>query len=125
MYVFHLYQEFVFLISAERLSVVVFFYQNPEEEEWEAFKKEIAVEVAVSQDIQAEDELEETVERQIEEIDDQMRAWTRWVFFHHSIYFHALIEKKGISLLSLRGALLYKESLNILAFSLEVIMFCL
>jgi hypothetical protein len=26
--------------------------QNPEEEEWEAFKKEIAVEVAVSQDLQ-------------------------------------------------------------------------
>jgi hypothetical protein len=26
--------------------------QNPEEEEWEAFKKEIAVEMTVSQDIQ-------------------------------------------------------------------------
>jgi len=52
-------------------------YKNPEDEEWEAFKKEIAVEVAVSQDIQAEDELEETTERQLEEIDDQMRAWNR------------------------------------------------
>jgi hypothetical protein len=26
--------------------------QNPEEEEWEAFKKEIAVEMTVSQDLQ-------------------------------------------------------------------------
>jgi len=52
-------------------------YKNPEEEEWEAFKKEIAVEVAVSQDIQAEGELEETTERQLEEIEDQMQAWSR------------------------------------------------
>jgi len=52
-------------------------YKNPEDEEWEAFKKEIAVEVAVSQDIQAEGELEETTERQLEEIEDQMQAWSR------------------------------------------------
>jgi len=52
-------------------------YKNPEDEEWEAFKKEIAVEVAVSQDLQAEGELEETTERQLEEIEDQMQAWSR------------------------------------------------
>jgi len=52
-------------------------YKNPEDEEWEAFKKEIAVEVAVSQDLQAEGELEETTERQLEEIEEQMQAWSR------------------------------------------------
>jgi len=52
-------------------------YKNPEDEEWEAFQKEIKVEVAVSQDLQAEGELEETTERQLEEIDDQIRAWSR------------------------------------------------
>jgi hypothetical protein len=31
--------------------------QNPEEEEWEAFKKEIAVEMTVSQDIQVTQKL--------------------------------------------------------------------
>merc|ERR1711915_893375 len=34
-------------------------------------------EVAASADLAATDQLEETVDRQLEEIDDQMRAWSR------------------------------------------------
>jgi len=52
-------------------------YKDPVEEEWEAFTKEIAVEVAASQDIQAEDMLEETTERQLEEVEEQIQAWSR------------------------------------------------
>jgi len=52
-------------------------YKDPEEEEWESWKKEIAVEVVKSADMQAEEQLGETVERQIEEIDEQMNAWSR------------------------------------------------
>jgi len=52
-------------------------YKDPEEEEWESWKKEIAVELTQSADILAEEQLGETVERQIEEIDEQMKAWTR------------------------------------------------
>ena len=55
----------------------VFSEQNADEAEWEAFQKEIAVEVAASADLTATDQMEETVGRQLEEIDDQMRAWTR------------------------------------------------
>jgi len=52
-------------------------YKDAEEAEWEAFKKEIAVEVAASAQMTAEEQLEETTDRQLEEIDDQMRAWSR------------------------------------------------
>jgi len=52
-------------------------YKDPEEEEWANWTKEIAVELTQSADILAEDQLGETVDRQIEEIDEQMRAWTR------------------------------------------------
>jgi len=52
-------------------------YKDADEAEWEAFQKEIAVEVAASADLAATDQLEETVDRQLEEIDDQMRAWSR------------------------------------------------
>jgi len=52
-------------------------YKDAEEAEWEAFKKEIAVEVAASVQMTAEEQLEETTDRQLEEIDDQMRAWSR------------------------------------------------
>ena len=51
--------------------------KDADEAEWEAFQKEIAVEVAASADLAATDQLEETVDRQLEEIDDQMRAWSR------------------------------------------------
>ena len=52
-------------------------YKDAEEAEWEAFQKEIAVEVAASTQITAEEQLEETTDRQLEEIDEQMRAWSR------------------------------------------------
>ena len=55
----------------------VFSDQNADEAEWEAFQKEIAVEVAASTQMTAEEQLEETTDRQLEEIDDQMRAWSR------------------------------------------------
>ena len=52
-------------------------FQNPEDAEWEAFKKEIAIEVNASVELAAEEQLSETSGRQLEEIDDQMRAWSR------------------------------------------------
>jgi len=52
-------------------------YKNPEDIEWEAFKKEIAVEVTASVELAAEEQLTETTGRQLEEIDEQMRAWSR------------------------------------------------
>jgi len=52
-------------------------YKNPEDAEWEAFKKEIAVEVTASVELAAEEQLSETTGRQLEEIDEQMRAWGR------------------------------------------------
>ena len=53
------------------------FFQDADEAEWAAFQKEIAVEVAASADLTGKDQMEETVDRQLEEIDDQMRAWSR------------------------------------------------
>jgi len=52
-------------------------YKNQEDAEWEAFKKEIAVEVNASVELAAEEQLSETTGRQLEEIDEQMRAWGR------------------------------------------------
>jgi len=52
-------------------------YKDADEAEWAAFQKEIAVEVAASADLTGKDQMEETVDRQLEEIDDQMRAWSR------------------------------------------------
>ena len=40
--------------------------QNAEEAEWESFQKEIAVEVAASAQMTAEEQLEETTDRQLE-----------------------------------------------------------
>jgi len=52
-------------------------YKNPDDAEWEAFKKEIAIEVSASVELAAEEQLSETTGRQLEEIDEQMRAWGR------------------------------------------------
>lgn len=52
-------------------------YKDPAEEEWASWTKEIGVELTQSSDMLAENQLGETVDRQIEEIDEQMRAWTR------------------------------------------------
>ena len=52
-------------------------YKDPVEEEWDKFQKEIHDEAIVSAAIQDEDQEESTVERQLEEIEDQMLKWGR------------------------------------------------
>jgi len=52
-------------------------YKDPIEEEWEKFQKEMKEENTVSAQIIAEDQEEATAERQIDEIDEQMRNWSR------------------------------------------------
>ena len=54
-------------------------YVDKEEEEWEAFQKEIEAEASVAQNILVEDRTEATVDRQIEEIDEQIEAWQRYL----------------------------------------------
>ena len=54
-------------------------YVNVEEEEWKKFQKEIADAENDAQDILIEDRNEATNDRQIEEIDEQMRQWKRFV----------------------------------------------
>lgn len=52
-------------------------YKDPIEEEWEKFQKEIKAASNFSNAIIAEDQEEATTERQIDEIDEQIRNWTR------------------------------------------------
>lgn len=52
-------------------------YKNPIEEEWEKFQKEIKEETAQSAQIIADDQEEATTERQLVEIEEQMRHWSR------------------------------------------------
>ncbi|XP_049870443.1 zinc finger protein 830 [Pectinophora gossypiella] len=52
-------------------------YKDPVEEEWEKFQKEIKEEATTSAEIIAGEQEEATAERQIEEIDEQMRIWSR------------------------------------------------
>jgi len=52
-------------------------YVDKDEEEWEAFQKEMEAEASVAATILVEDRNEATVDRQIEEIDEQMQAWQR------------------------------------------------
>jgi hypothetical protein len=42
------------------------------------FQKEMVDEMSAAQDILVEDRMEATIDRQIEEIDEQMRAWNRF-----------------------------------------------
>ena len=56
-------------------------YVDTAEEEWAKFQKEMVEEMSVAQDILVEDRIEATNDRQIEEIDEQMRAWSRLEFF--------------------------------------------
>lgn len=52
-------------------------YKDPIEEEWEKFQKEIKAAADFSNAIIAEDQEESTAERQIGEIDEQIRNWSR------------------------------------------------
>lgn len=53
-------------------------YKDPIEEEWEKFQKEIKEEAAQSAQIIADDQEEATTERQLDEIEEQMRHWSRY-----------------------------------------------
>lgn len=52
-------------------------YKDPVEEEWEKFQQEIKEASDFSNAIIAEEQAEATAERQIDEIDEQMRNWSR------------------------------------------------
>lgn len=52
-------------------------YKDPIEEEWEQFQKAIKEETSKAQQIISEEQDEATAERQIDEIDEQMRNWSR------------------------------------------------
>lgn len=52
-------------------------YKDPVEEEWDRFQKEIKAAADFSNAIIAEDQEEATAERQIDEIDEQIRNWSR------------------------------------------------
>lgn len=52
-------------------------YKDPVEEEWERFQKEIKAASSLSNAIIADDQEEATTERQIDEIDEQIRNWSR------------------------------------------------
>lgn len=54
-------------------------YKNPVEEEWEKFQQEIKEASNFSNAIIAEDQEEAITERQIDEIDEQMQNWNRFV----------------------------------------------
>lgn len=53
-------------------------YKDPVEEEWERFQKEIKAASSLSNAIIADDQEEATTERQIDEIDEQIRNWSRY-----------------------------------------------
>lgn len=53
-------------------------YKDPNEEEWEKFQKEIKEEASASAEIIAGEQEEATAERQIDEIDEQIRNWSRY-----------------------------------------------
>ncbi|XP_048007548.1 zinc finger protein 830 [Leguminivora glycinivorella] len=52
-------------------------YKDPVEEEWEKFQKEIKEQATASAEIIAGEQEEATAERQIDEIEEQMRNWNR------------------------------------------------
>lgn len=52
-------------------------YKDTQDEEWEKFQREIREESTLSNAIIAEEQDEATAERQIKEIDEQIRKWSR------------------------------------------------
>ncbi|XP_075971769.1 zinc finger protein 830 [Anticarsia gemmatalis] len=56
-------------------------YKDPVEEEWEKFQKEIKEEATASAEIIAGEQEEATAERQIDEIDEQIRIWSKVLDF--------------------------------------------
>ena len=52
-------------------------YKDPTDEEWEKFQKEIGVAQETAQEKISEEQHTSTIDRQLDEIDDQMRAWSK------------------------------------------------
>lgn len=52
-------------------------YKDPQEEEWQRFQREIKEEATMSNAIIAGEQEEATTERQIKEIDEQIRKWSK------------------------------------------------
>ena len=61
-------------------------YKDATEEEWDKFQKEIKEAEVQSMTIIHEEQEEATVERQIDEIDAQMRNWSRFVAFSQTFF---------------------------------------
>jgi zinc finger protein 830 len=69
-------------------------YKDPVEEEWDKFQRAIKEEAAQSHQIIQEEQEEATAERQLEEIDEQMRNWSKYVrhvFISFGIFFVIII----------------------------------
>lgn len=65
-------------------------YVDAEEEEWAKFQKEIGEELQTAQVILVEDREEANADRQIEEIDEQMAAWSRLDGYNDVFFFCGL-----------------------------------
>lgn len=77
-------------------------YKDPNDEEWEKFQKEIKEATNVSMAIISEEQEESTAERQIAEIDEQIRNWSRVLD----------LEKKKEQVKTMKGALFAKGGMN-------------
>ncbi|KAL1140934.1 hypothetical protein AAG570_000862, partial [Ranatra chinensis] len=68
-------------------------YKDPIQEEWDRFQKEIKEENSVSAQIIQDDTEVATVERQIIEVDEQLRNWSRYdrITYLCVTYYHVLI----------------------------------
>uniref|UniRef100_A0A182TAZ7 Zinc finger protein 830 n=1 Tax=Anopheles maculatus TaxID=74869 RepID=A0A182TAZ7_9DIPT len=77
-------------------------YKDPNDEEWEKFQKEIKEATNVSMAIISEEQEESTAERQIAEIDEQIRNWSRVLD----------LEKKKEKVKTLKGSTLSEGGTN-------------
>ncbi|CAB3239370.1 unnamed protein product [Arctia plantaginis] len=73
--------SYIFLLNECNSQVRNIEYKDPVEEEWEKFQKEIKEEATASAEIIAGEQEEATAERQIEEIDEQIRIWSKVLDF--------------------------------------------
>ncbi|XP_052889676.1 zinc finger protein 830 [Anopheles moucheti] len=80
-------------------------YKDPNDEEWEKFQKEIKEATNVSMAIISEEQEESTAERQIAEIDEQIRNWSRVLD----------LEKKKEQVKTMKGAIFSEGGTNLLS----------
>uniref|UniRef100_A0A182VPP3 Zinc finger protein 830 n=1 Tax=Anopheles minimus TaxID=112268 RepID=A0A182VPP3_9DIPT len=78
-------------------------YKDPNDEEWEKFQKEIKEATNVSMAIISEEQEESTAERQIAEIDEQIRNWSRVLD----------LERKKEQVKTMKGAILPAGGANL------------